>query len=84
MDEVKTIKFIGGPLHGKRLQVADGTRYVVVPVDATKGLPRQCDRRLWHECVYERIKFSSAKQYMRLKSGYFVPIPIPDIGADVV
>ena len=84
MEELNAIKFIGGPLHGKMLNVNRAAQYYVVPVAATKGLPRQFDRRLWSECTYERIKFSSGKQYMRLKSGYFVPIPIPDIGADVV
>ena len=72
------IKFIGGPMHGKSLMINDAARYVHVPVYGTKGLPRQADRRLWHECIYERIKFSSGKQYFRLKSGYFMPKKVED------
>lgn len=72
MEELNAMKFIGGPLHGKKLVVNGGARYFVVYVTATKGLPRQADRRLWPQCIYERIKLGSGKQYFRLKSGYFV------------
>ena len=73
MEELKAIKFIGGPLHGKKLVVNGAPQYVVVPVSKAKGLPRQADRRLWSECTYERTELVSGKQYFRLKSGYFMP-----------
>jgi len=72
MEELKAIKFIGGPLHGKKLVVNGAPQYVVVPVNNAKGLPKE-DHRLFSECTYERTELVSGKQYFRLKSGYFTP-----------
>lgn len=65
-------KVIGGPLHGRDIDVC-GT-YLVVPVLAVDRAPKQIRKSFgWECCRYKLVKFSNGKKYLRFYDGYYTP-----------
>jgi hypothetical protein len=65
-------KLIGGPLHGRDINVCG--KYLVVPVSATNRAPKQLRKEVgWIMCRYKLIEFSNGKKFFRFFDGYYTP-----------
>jgi len=69
---MEPLQLIGGPLHGRTIQIADGVRYLQTPT-ITDRKPKQYDRRCFSMCLYKLKTTSSGRKFLMFIDGYYTP-----------